>query len=166
MLQRRKHADAQDDTKDEDQDARSVILDKPQGRSRCRKIPVRQSCNGSEWVVRAWYDSQICTYRVNEMYDSHTWSALSKDDPHAARTIRNIQFLYGWWAARKWVARVTCSIKTVHVQTSQKHYVLYGRATANKFAEPVRAKTRTAGCKTDLSVFIACSKRCNSLTKI
>jgi hypothetical protein len=51
-------------------------------------MPVRQSCNGSEWVVRARYDSQTCTYRVSEMYYSHTWSVLSTDDPHAARTIK------------------------------------------------------------------------------
>jgi hypothetical protein len=146
------HADAQDDTTDEDQDARSLILDKLQGRSRCRKMPVCQSCNGSEWVVRALYDSQTCTYRVSEMYDSHTWKALSTDDLHAARTIKKIQFLHGWWAARKWVARVTYSIRTAHVQTSQKHYFLYGMATVNKFAGPVRAKTRMAECKTSLNM--------------
>jgi hypothetical protein len=85
------------------------------------------------------------------MYDSHTWSALCTDDPHAARMIKNIQFSYDCGVARKWFARVTCSIRTAHVQTSQKHYVLYGMATANKFAEPVRAKTRTAGCKTSFT---------------
>jgi hypothetical protein len=48
LLQRCKHADAQDDTKVEDQDARSLILDKLQESSRCRKMQVRQSCDGSE----------------------------------------------------------------------------------------------------------------------
>ena len=72
---------------------------------------------------------------------------------HLARTTRksharsNVQFSYGWWAARKLVARATCSISTTHFQTPRKHYVFYGRATANKSAEPVLAKTRTAGCK-------------------
>jgi hypothetical protein len=88
LLQKCNHANAQDDTKDEDQDARSLILDKPQGRSKCRKTPVRQSFNVSEPVARVLYDSQTCTYRVSEMYDSHTRSALSTDDPHSARTIQ------------------------------------------------------------------------------
>jgi hypothetical protein len=34
-------------------------------------MPVRQSCNGSEWVVRALYDSQTFTYRVSEMYEAY-----------------------------------------------------------------------------------------------
>ena len=74
---------------------------------------------------------------------------------HLARTTRksharsNIPFSYGWGAARKLVARATCSISTTHFQTPRKYYryVLYGRATANKSAKPVRAKTRKAGCK-------------------
>jgi hypothetical protein len=49
------------------------------------------------------------------------------------------------------VERATCAIRTTHFQTPQKHYVLYGMATANKFAEPVRAKTRTVGCKTSFA---------------
>ena len=84
-------------------------------------------------------------------------------EAHLARTTRksharlNIQFSYGWCAAHKLVARATCSTSTTHFQTPRKHYVLYGWATVNKSAEPVRAKTRTAGCK---AIFIVL--RCNA----
>ena len=47
----------------------------------------------------------------------------------------------------KLVARATCSVSTTHFQTPRNHYVLYGRASANKSAEPVLAKTCTTGCK-------------------
>jgi hypothetical protein len=119
-------------------------------------MPVCPSCNGSEWVARALYDSETCAYRLSEMYDSHTRRALRTNDPHASRTIKmkNLQFSYGWWAARKWVAQVICSIRTTHFQTQQRHYVLYMMATANKFAEPVRAKTHTAGCKTSFKLLL------------
>jgi hypothetical protein len=72
---------AQDDTKDEDQDARSVILDKPHGRSRCRKMPVRQSCNGNKWVERALYDSQTCMKCTTAILEAHL--ARTTRTPHA-----------------------------------------------------------------------------------
>ena len=80
-------------------------------------------------------------------------------EAHLARTTRkshvrsNIQFSYGWWAARKLVARATCSISTTHFQPPRKHYVLYRQATANKSAEPVCAKSRTTGCKASYIYF-------------
>ena len=67
-------------------------------------------------------------------------------ESHLARTTlksharSNIRFSYGWWAAWKLVARATCSISTIHFQTLRKHYVIYGMATGNKSADPVRAK--------------------------
>ena len=79
-------------------------------------------------------------------------------EAHLARTTRklnarsNIQFSYGWWAARKLIAWATYSTSTTHFQTPRKHYVHYGRATANKSAEPVRAKTRTAWCKASFTL--------------
>jgi hypothetical protein len=59
--------------------------------------------------------------RPSEMYDSHTKSALSTNDPHAARTIKNTHFSYGWWAARKWVAQATCLWQERHVSKHYKH---------------------------------------------
>ena len=94
-------------------------------------------------------------------------------EAHLARTTRkshvrsNIQFSYGWCAARNLMARATCSISTTHFLTPRKHYVIYGRATANKSAEPVRAKTRTAGCKASLkSLYVIKYYKVTSLYRI
>ena len=87
-------------------------------------------------------------------------------EEHLARTTRkshawsNIQFSYGWWATLKLIAQATCSISTTHFQTPWKHYVLYRRATANKFAEPVHAKSRTAGCKASFTCLLYMYKIC------
>jgi hypothetical protein len=150
-MQRCNHADAQDDTKDKDQDTWSLILDKPQGRSRCRKTPVRQylAMEVSESYGRDMIHKLVriewvkCTTAIFEAHLAQTTctpQARSKTSTFCTVDERRVSGL-----------QVTCSIRTAQIQTSQKHYVLYGMATANKFAEPVGAKPRTAGCKTSLT---------------
>jgi hypothetical protein len=61
--------------------------------------------------------------------------------------------------------QVSCTSHLLHKNDTRpnttKHYVLYGMATANKFAKPERAKTRTAGYKTSLIRYQFWCTRCS-----